>query len=75
MSRLDAIRKRAAAAEELAGYGGRPEAAEIQLQQIEHLYSTDVPWLLKEYDKLATEFDNVMSTLNVDYEDMFPDES
>jgi hypothetical protein len=30
--------------------------------------------LKEEYDKLTEMFDNVMGTLNVDYEDMFPEE-
>lgn len=28
----------------------------------------------KAYDNLRTKFDNVMSTMNVDYDDMFPDD-
>jgi len=34
----------------------------------------DVRWLLAEYDHVCEMLDNVMSTLNVEYDDMFPDE-
>jgi hypothetical protein len=45
-------------------------------------YTDAVNWIWQQkydsldiaYDQLQTKFDNVMSTMNVDYEDMFPDD-
>jgi hypothetical protein len=38
-------------------------------------YTDAVSWVWQQkYDNLQTKFDNVMSTMNVDYDDMFPDD-
>lgn len=49
----------------------------LEVGAVEDLTYAEIDALLeeiRELRKVATMFDNVMSTLNVDYEDMFPEE-